>query len=142
MIYFVQSGDAVKIGYAANPEARVAQLQCSTPHPVTILGLQPGSPGDEKALHKRFARYNIRREWFRMSEDIRAFIASDCRPYAPRMDGRRQRRAGRTVAFNFMVKPGVKDNFAAACKALGISYTQGLERALLTWLDGANQCQS
>ena len=42
MIYFVRSGDAVKIGVATDARARVNQIQVASTEPVSLLGIMPG----------------------------------------------------------------------------------------------------
>lgn len=78
MIYFVQAGDTVKIGYGADPWRRIQAIRTHTPHSVKVLGIKPGSMHDERALHKRFAAYRAQREWFHLSDEIKSFIASEC----------------------------------------------------------------
>jgi hypothetical protein len=75
-IYFVRAGrtNAVKIGYAANPEDRVRELQCASPHQLHLLGYMPGSKFDEADWHRRFGKERIRGEWFTLSFNLRSAI--------------------------------------------------------------------
>ena len=137
MIYFIQNGDTVKIGYAANPDQRVASLRSSSPHVIRVLGVMEGSPGDERALHQMFAQHRIRREWFKWCGDIQDYIANMALPYRERMDGRRQRNMGRTAQMGQKVRPEIRDRFVQACAARQITQTAALEQALLAWANGA-----
>lgn len=81
MIYFVRSGDAVKIGYAAEPEKRIPSLRTGNPNEIVVLGLMDGDYDTERELHERFAHRRIRGEWFDIGDDVLAFIQQNCRPY-------------------------------------------------------------
>lgn len=68
-VYFVTAYDVddypVKIGYAADPEQRLAELQCGNP---TTLGLEVillGTRRTEAVLHSHWRDYaRVRGEWF------------------------------------------------------------------------------
>ncbi|MFN9174534.1 MAG: YozE family protein [Synechocystis sp.] len=78
-IYFIQSElkDSIKIGYTAgHPEVRLKSLQTSHPYKLKIIATIPGKPEYEKFLHKRFAQYQLNREWFECHPDILAFIST------------------------------------------------------------------
>jgi hypothetical protein len=76
MIYFIQNGDAVKIGVTIHDARdRLAYLQTATPHKLTLLGHIEGSYDEERALHRRFAHLRIRNEWFRLTRELIEFIA-------------------------------------------------------------------
>jgi hypothetical protein len=83
-VYFIRAGrtNAVKIGYAANPDERLRELQCASPHPLHMLGYMPGTKFDEAKWHSRFAVERIRGEWFTLSFALRSAInelgISDC----------------------------------------------------------------
>lgn len=81
MIYFVQAGDAVKIGYGSDGWKRVRQVKTYTPHEVKLLGVREGSAKDEAELHRRFQQYRLprrQRDWFELSDEIGEFIRSHC----------------------------------------------------------------
>lgn len=83
-VYFIRAGrtNAVKIGYAKDPEARQRELQCASPHALHMLGYMPGTSFDEAEWHGRFADERIRGEWFTLSSALRSAInelsISDC----------------------------------------------------------------
>lgn len=81
MIYFVRSGDAVKIGYAERPDKRIPSLKTANPNELVVLGVMEGGVGDEKELHRRFSRRRLRGEWFELSNEILVFIEEHCRPF-------------------------------------------------------------
>jgi hypothetical protein len=60
----------VKIGYARDPDARLSQLCTGLPFQIDIDATFRGSQADERWLHRRLARYRVRREWFRLSQGL------------------------------------------------------------------------
>jgi hypothetical protein len=79
VVYFVGlDGDnsAVKIGFASKIENRLSSLQTSSHHTLKVLATIKGTAEFEKELHRKFAAYHIRGEWFRRTEAIEEFIAS------------------------------------------------------------------
>jgi hypothetical protein len=73
MIYLIRSGDFVKIGKANDPWGRLADLQTSHYNDLELLAVMPGDAGAEAVLHRSFARYSRRGEWFDASAAILAF---------------------------------------------------------------------
>jgi hypothetical protein len=79
-VYFIRAGrtNAVKIGWAGNPEIRIR----ASPHPLYMIGHMPGTMFDEADWHSRFEAERIRGEWFTLSERLRIAInglsVSDC----------------------------------------------------------------
>lgn len=66
-IYFIQAGTRgpVKIGWTVrNPFGRLAFFQTGHWQTLRLVRQFPGTVPDERALHKRFAEYRIRNEWF------------------------------------------------------------------------------
>ena len=51
-------------------------------------------------------------------------------------DGRRKRATGRTVQFNIMMKPDVKEAIAKAAHKAGLPVTQWIELAALAYIGG------
>lgn len=72
MIYFIQahSGGPVKIGYAANPEKRIAEIQRMSPVELKTLKIIEGDLKQEKELHKHFAKFRLHGEWFDLNEKM------------------------------------------------------------------------
>ena len=80
-IYFIGGAELVKIGFTAgDPRKRCAQLQVGSPHPLALLGAIPGTRATERRLHRRFAKYRVSREWFRLEGALRAFVETGCCP--------------------------------------------------------------
>lgn len=79
MIYLIaESSNAVKIGYTRELSAagRLSSCQAGNHRPLTLLRtFSDDGPAAEKKIHARFKRSRIRGEWFRFSDDIKAFIA-------------------------------------------------------------------
>lgn len=73
-VYFIKCGEAVKIGRSIKPFERVAALAGANHQKLELLATMLGGPIEEKALHKRFAEYHIKREWFRYSIELAKFI--------------------------------------------------------------------
>ena len=81
MIYFVRSGDYVKIGFSDKPQDRIKNLQTANPGKLSVLGVINGSRENEADLHKAFSKYRIGSgEWFRISDEIILHIEKNCRP--------------------------------------------------------------
>jgi hypothetical protein len=78
LVYFISidNQEFVKIGFTSCLEKRLKSLRTASHAEPTIHLTLGGTRSMERELHKRFeaARYN--REWFRMTNDIKAFIAS------------------------------------------------------------------
>lgn len=74
IVYFVRAVDLVKIGYTRRLEKRVSQLQGMFPYKIELLLALPGSKALEGAMHRRFVRDRVGREWFRQSPALAAFI--------------------------------------------------------------------
>jgi hypothetical protein len=75
-VYFLNDGEAIKIGWAANTEARAISLQTATHRDLEVMLTIPGTKASERVLHERFAEHRIRpdREWFRRAPEILEYI--------------------------------------------------------------------
>jgi hypothetical protein len=74
-VYFIRSGDCVKIGVATNPRARFSSLQVAHPSDLELLAVTSGGEAREKILHRRFQHLAVRGEWFRLEGDLVEYIA-------------------------------------------------------------------
>ena len=81
-VYFIEcvGADAIKIGYArgdrnGNIHHRVSAMQSGCPLPLKLLAVTDGAEAEEASLHARFSGDWIRGEWFRASDELRAFVA-------------------------------------------------------------------
>jgi hypothetical protein len=80
-VYFVQAEllRHVKIGFAANVEKRLSQLQSGSPDKLELLGviLTDDMESLERYLHNRFRRDRLHCEWFAASDAVREFVAGN-----------------------------------------------------------------
>lgn len=74
-IYAIESGDAVKIGYAADPVRRLSELNVGSPGTHRLLGFITGTKAQESEAHILLRRWRVRGEWFRKEGAVLAFLA-------------------------------------------------------------------
>jgi transposase len=76
VVYFLKNGvrGQVKIGFTENLKGRISSLQGATPDAVAVIGTIPGTRKTEMKMHKRFAEYRVRREWFRIEGSLAKFL--------------------------------------------------------------------
>lgn len=53
-----------KIGFAVNVEQRLKRIQTSSPFPLFLIKVVPGTPKKEAQLHKMYAHCRVHGEWF------------------------------------------------------------------------------
>lgn len=77
-VYFIQAGISgpIKIGVTGNPLQRLGQLQTGNAENLRILAIHPGTVGLERALHRYFAPYQLKNEWFDPCEELLDLIES------------------------------------------------------------------
>lgn len=78
-VYFItllNRAGPIKIGIAINPEGRFRQIQANCPYRLRLLGTVPGTNGDERKLHTRFAKSRLHGEWFsyRIMPEVRTIL--------------------------------------------------------------------
>jgi DNA-binding Xre family transcriptional regulator len=81
MIYAIQSGEFVKLGYSKDPLKRLCEIQVSSPIECALLGVLSGPPEREKLVHKRFAEFRVSGEWFKLNEILTEWIDTNMRPF-------------------------------------------------------------
>lgn len=88
MVYFVQGEQTgyIKIGMAANVQARMRALQQASPDRLRLLGIMRGGSRKEASLHRRFEHARSHGEWFRPTDDLCAYIGEYATP--PQGDAR------------------------------------------------------
>jgi len=71
-VYAIGDADQrfVKIGYSANMDSRFRSIQASCPLELRILQTWPGGAELEDELHKHFADYRRRGEWFEFPDGL------------------------------------------------------------------------
>lgn len=74
-VYFIQAGRSgpIKIGVAYDPQARLCELHVGNHEELRLVGVNFGTPVEEKKLHRMFAAHHIRGEWFHPSAELVAF---------------------------------------------------------------------
>ena len=81
MIYFIKAtvSQAIKIGYSANPEKRLSELQTGNPDKLLLLGTIRGNVDVEAQLHAQFVQHRLEGEWFSgdVIEKVLDLIAAD-----------------------------------------------------------------
>ncbi len=80
-IYFLASGELIKIGVSCDPESRVEGLASESPVPVELLAMIPGTRRLERVIHKRLARDRDHGEWFKATEDVKRIMQWYLRKY-------------------------------------------------------------
>jgi len=82
-VYFIGSGDTVKIGWSKHPEKRVDQIRrgghvlrpsAGLIQAPELLAYLPGTERDELVLHARFNNSHDRGEWFHRTPELDALI--------------------------------------------------------------------
>lgn len=76
-IYLIRSDDGLtKIGKATDPRARLVDLNIGHPHTLTLAHVIETDDMNrlESDLHRRYAGYRCRGEWFELSESEVTFI--------------------------------------------------------------------
>lgn len=80
-VYFIRDGHGlVKIGSATDPRRRLQSLQIGNPSALVLAAVFDGNVLEEKALHRLFAEFRVRGEWFRESDVVAAVIGADSLP--------------------------------------------------------------
>jgi hypothetical protein len=74
LIYFIQAGPFVKIGYTGNIKARQNELRVGCPYEQKLLRTIPGGLKMEAMIHSMAARYHFRGEWFRYEGELKKWV--------------------------------------------------------------------
>lgn len=71
-VYMIQAGEngPVKIGYSAEPDRRLMELQVAHWTTLTLVRLLEGGEADEGALHSRFNHLRLRGDWHSYSTEL------------------------------------------------------------------------
>jgi hypothetical protein len=83
-VYFIRSGDYIKIGCTTNIDARLDQFRTSNPI-IELLALIRGGREEEHKLHQRFEELRLKanREWFRYDDELKDFVENMGAPVYP-----------------------------------------------------------
>lgn len=63
-----------KLGFSADPDVRLRQLQTGCPFDLAIASTFPGSPEAEAVLHAALHQLRVRGEWFRIGPELEAAV--------------------------------------------------------------------
>lgn len=75
MIYFIRlENKFIKIGYSANPDERLKELQTGSPVKLHLQATMNGCFKTEKGLHELFNHLRMKGEWFRYTDELKMFI--------------------------------------------------------------------
>ncbi len=75
-VYFIQSPQAIKIGWSTNPIQRCHDLQAANAEQLHLLDYFEVSDGleEEQWLHRKFKHLRIRGEWFKATPEILDYV--------------------------------------------------------------------
>ena len=76
VVYFIKSGDKVKIGFTRDIDGRLAPLQSGNPHEMRLLGTIPATDDTEAFFHQMFAAQRVVGEWFKIAGPLDAFLSA------------------------------------------------------------------
>ncbi len=76
LVYFLHAEhtNLVKIGWTADLNRRLDQLQTGCPHKLRLLGVHIGPRKVEMVYHRDFAVYRQQGEWFLLTREMRRFV--------------------------------------------------------------------
>ena len=75
VVYFIRSGDFMKIGWTKNLQLRMGSLQTGNPNPLTLIGWTDGDQRLERHLHKQFDSLRLKGgEWFRYEGELIEYV--------------------------------------------------------------------
>lgn len=78
-IYFLRAAEYVKIGFSTKPSKRLKDLALSIPMESTVAGIHAGTNLQEQRLHRAFARFRVRGEWYWWVPEIEHVAANGLR---------------------------------------------------------------
>lgn len=78
-VYVVGFSSYVKIGVSKDIYSRKIDLECGLPETLTVYATLEGWIPEERALHRRFAPYRTRLEWFRHEGELADWIKGGCK---------------------------------------------------------------
>jgi len=81
-VYVIQAGEygPVKIGFTANPFARLSELQTGNPFPLRVvaaefIGDRRSASELESIIHNKLSEFRLKGEWFAFNEQVREFVS-------------------------------------------------------------------
>lgn len=81
-VYFIRAvgTSRIKLGFSAEPEKRLRELQTASPNRLVLLAKWPGTVAIERQLHKEFAEYRVRGEWFKLPRPLIEQLLGSAKP--------------------------------------------------------------
>lgn len=76
-VYFLACHETgrIKIGFTkGDPIERLKNLQTGCSTELALIAQHPGTPETERRLHERFKDCRLHREWFQITDELRAYI--------------------------------------------------------------------
>jgi hypothetical protein len=74
MIYFIESGDYVKVGYTSDIKNRYKKYVTENPNQIKLLATFKGGYDTEKKIHRQLKEYHHRGEWFKFNDEVRELL--------------------------------------------------------------------
>lgn len=112
-VYFVRATTLghIKIGVANNAWLRFMALDSSSPDPLELLGVirSPEAVKLESSIHHRFADDRIRREWFRASPELLAYVAAHAKDRIDAFNAEMRARCAARLTSKSGRKPGWRE---------------------------------
>jgi len=75
LVYFIDDGFFIKIGFSKDPEDRMIKLQTASPFKLRLLHSIVANRRLEREFHQKFRHLKSHGEWFRGESELRAYIA-------------------------------------------------------------------
>jgi hypothetical protein len=77
MVYFITAPSGfVKIGFTDRPiEKRLKSMQTGSWEPLAVALVLMGGRKQEREYHRRFKKWHVHGEWFRMGDEIKDFLS-------------------------------------------------------------------
>jgi len=72
-VYFILSGNKVKVGFSEYPESRIGAIKTSRPD-AKLLGYIDGGTDIEKRIHLELQSWSAGREWFYYTHEVQQII--------------------------------------------------------------------
>ncbi|WP_256849204.1 GIY-YIG nuclease family protein, partial [Pantoea sp. Ft+CA_17] len=70
VIYFVQFGDRIKIGFTADLRQRLRVFRSTLLGDVRLIGSVPGARKLESEIHKRLKDHRVGGDWFKACPEV------------------------------------------------------------------------
>lgn len=67
-VYFIKSGDFIKIGKSTDPNERLKHLQIGNPEKLKLIATSAVVP--EKSFHDMLSEHRVTGEWFKNNEEV------------------------------------------------------------------------